>query len=85
MQKMNPWTPTIIALMFSLVAVIESVGQNNMRYLLFFVNVPWIFMFVTFCLSQLQKENEELRTRLDALEGNVPTEETPGNKVVSQI
>lgn len=85
MPKFNPWTPTIIALLFSLTAVIESVGQNNWRYSFFFVNVPWIFMFVTFCLSQLQKENQELRARLDALEGKETVEALPENRAVNPV
>ncbi len=79
---MNPWIPTIIALLFSATAVVESITQGNWLYSFFFVNVPWIFMFVTFCLTQLQKENEELRARVDALEYKEPAEELPGNRAV---
>lgn len=83
MPRMNPWTPTIIALLFSALAVFESFTEGNKLYLFFFANVPWIFMFVTFSLSQLQKENDELRTRLDALEGKETAADMPENKAVA--
>lgn len=76
MQKFSPWAPTIFATMFSLIAVLQSVSEDNMRYLMFFGNVPLIFMFVSFYLVQLQKENQEMRARLDALESNPAVEES---------
>lgn len=82
MQRMNPWTPTIIAFLFSAIAVFESFTEGKMLYVFFFGNVPWIFMFVTFSLTQLQKENDELRARVDALEGKETAEELPGNRAV---
>ncbi|WP_299468674.1 hypothetical protein [uncultured Gimesia sp.] len=85
MQKLNPWTPTFFALLFSATAVFESITQGNWLYSFFFVNVPWMFMFVTFGLLQLQKENAELRARLDALDGKATTETMPGNRAVNPV
>ncbi len=79
MPKYKPWTPTILAVMFSFTAVLQS-SQDHWRYSGFFVNVPWVFMFVSFYLIQLKKENEALRSRLDVLEGKVPLEETTDNE-----
>lgn len=83
MPRMNPWTPTIMALLFSALAVFESFTEGNKLYFFFFANVPWIFMFVSFSLSQLQKENDELRARLEALEGHEPTADLPENRAVA--
>ncbi|MFH1302847.1 MAG: hypothetical protein ABIK07_17425 [Planctomycetota bacterium] len=44
-----------------------------------------MFMFVTFGLLQLQKENAELRARLDALDGKATTETMPGNRAVNPV
>ena len=72
-----------MALLFSALAVFESFTEGNKLYFFFFANVPWIFMFVSFSLSQLQKENDELRTRLEALEGHAPATELPENRAVA--
>jgi|GEM_PF-5072551 len=71
-----------MALLFSALAVFESFTEGNKLYFFFFANIPWIFMFVTFSLSQLQKENDELRKRLNALEGKETAEELPENQAV---
>ena len=71
-----------MALLFSALTVFESFTEGNKLYFFFFANIPWIFMFVTFSLSQLQKENDELRKRLNALEGKETAEELPENRAV---
>ena len=42
-----------------------------------------LFNLVTLHLVQLQKENDELRTRLEALEGREPATDLPENGAVA--
>ncbi|WP_417382769.1 hypothetical protein [Gimesia sp.] len=79
MSKISHWTPLVLASMIAFTASIESLGDNK-RFLMFFGSLPMIFYFITISLQKLQKENDELRARLDALEGKETTEEMPENR-----
>lgn len=82
MSKISHWTPLVLASMIAFTASIESLGDNK-RFLVFFGSLPMLFYFITISLQKLQKENDELRARVDALEGKETAEELPGNRAMA--
>ena len=78
-EKLLPWIP---ALFFATLAVITTVG-NLMAYRsggsdsavtsVFLLFLPMCFLFVGFHLTQLRKENSEMRSRLDEFENSEST------------
>lgn len=80
MQKMNPWMLLLTAVFFS-IAIYFRDGDGG----LFAVGLLVLFNLVTLFLLQQQKENAELRSRLDALEGKVTVEPMLENRAVNPV
>ncbi|QDV48858.1 hypothetical protein [Gimesia fumaroli] len=80
MSKMNPWMLLVTAVFFS-IAIYFSDGGGG----LFAVGLLVLFNLVTLFLLQQQKENAELRSRLDALEGKATVETMPENRAVNPV
>ncbi|QDT77311.1 hypothetical protein Mal35_07370 [Gimesia maris] len=78
MQRMNPWMLLVTAVFFS---ITYYFGKGNTGMIA--VGLLVLFNLVTLFLLQLQKENDELRARLDALEGKTNAEELPENRAVA--
>ncbi|QGQ23109.1 hypothetical protein F1728_10695 [Gimesia benthica] len=78
MQRMNPWMILVTTVFFS-IAVYFSQGDGGLNA----VGLLVLFNLVTLHLVQLQKENDELRTRLEALEGPAPATDLPENRAVA--
>ncbi|WP_339688064.1 hypothetical protein [Gimesia maris] len=74
MQRMNPWMLLVVAVFFSISTYFGSSDGSRIAG-----GLLTLFVLVTLFLLQLQKENDELRARLDALEGKETTEEMPKN------
>ncbi|WP_417393495.1 hypothetical protein [Gimesia sp.] len=75
MQRMNPWMLLVTAVFVS----ISSYGGSG----LLAGGLMTLFVLVTLFLLQLQKENDELRARVDALEGKTTAEELPENRAMA--
>lgn len=82
MQKLNPWTPTFFALFLVFIGYFESRANDSAMPFIYAV-LPMIIWQVSWFLTQLQKENNELRARLDVLEGKETAEELPENRAVA--
>lgn len=80
MSKMNPWMLLVTAVFFS-IAIYFSDGDGDF----FAVGLFVLFNLVTLFLLQIQKENDTLRARLDALEGKVTVERVPGNRAANPV
>ena len=72
-EKYGPWLSAIFCAFLSGVTVIGSLlvrwltdGSENIA-LVFYCFLPSCFMFVGIFLSKLQKENHELRSKIDSL------------------
>ncbi len=77
MQRMNPWMLLVTAVFFSIATYFGSSDGS-----LIAGGLLTLFVLITLSLLQLQKENDELRARLDALEGKTTAEEMPENRAV---
>ena len=77
MQRMNPWMLLFTAVFFS-ISIYFSRGETGFLA----AGLLVLFNLVTLFLLQLQKENDELRARLGALEGKETAEEMPENRAV---
>ncbi|QDT91096.1 hypothetical protein [Gimesia algae] len=75
MQRMSPWMLLVTAAFFSISVYFSSSDGSRIAG-----GLLTLFVLVTLFLLQLQKENDELRARLDALEGKVTVEELPENR-----
>lgn len=78
MPRMNPWMLLVTTVFFS-IAVYFGKGDAG----LLAVGLLVLFNLVTLHLVQLQKENDELRMRLEALEGREPATDLPENGAVA--
>ncbi len=78
MQRMNPWMLLITAVFSSIAIWFSREGTEFVA-----IGIFVLFNLVTLHLLQLQKENDELRTRLEALEGHAPATELPENRAVA--
>ena len=82
MLKLNPWTPTFFAFFLLFTGYFESrANDSGMPFIYAFL--PMIVWQVSWFFAQLQKDNDELRARLDALEGKTNAEELPENRAVA--
>jgi len=75
MQRMNPWMLLVTAVFFSIATYFGSSDGS-----LIAGGLLTLFALVTLFLLQLQKENDELRARVDGLEGKETAEEMPENR-----
>lgn len=72
-QKLNPWIAAIFCAILSLITIVGDLatrfltgmpGGANMVFLCF---IPMCFFFVGAFLTELRKENEELRQKIQEL------------------
>ncbi|MCA9013720.1 MAG: hypothetical protein KDA77_00180 [Planctomycetaceae bacterium] len=80
MSKMNPWMLLVTAVFFSIAGYFSD-GDGE----LFAVGLLVLFNLVTLFLLQQQKENAELRSRLDILEEKATVKTMPENRAVNPV
>ena len=72
-EKIGPWAPTIFCASLSLITIIANLaglfmaGSTGAGDMAFYCFMPMSFFFVGAFLSQLKKENRELRKRVGEL------------------
>ncbi|MBP9903664.1 MAG: hypothetical protein KBH45_19585, partial [Verrucomicrobia bacterium] len=75
-EKLGPWLPAIFCASLSLLTIIANLaglfmtGSTGVGEMVFYANMPMCFFFVGAYLSQLKKDNQELRKRIDELTAN---------------
>ena len=80
-DKIGPWTPVIFCAGLSLLTVVGNLvtqfitGTSDGVTVVFYCFLPMCFYMVGAFLSQLQKENHELRARIDKLTSTPNAEE----------
>ena len=72
-DRIGPWVPAILCAVLALLVTIGNLwaqfagGSDGAADLVFMIFLPMCFYFVGDYLSKLRKENQELRSRLDAI------------------
>ncbi len=82
-DKLGPWIPAIFCAILSLITVTGNLIASSMNgatpssgiEVVFYCFLPMCFYFVGALLLKLQRENRELRTRIDDLDSKRRGEE----------